>query len=209
MPEGGDDYAREIRSRRLDCGFEARNVVIDVVDHMGAVFRRYAKRMGRTPRNRAMVGALGGEDFATPRRCAGQDHASGRRVRSIFREYCPIGVRKESDQAFSQLHHPLGRTIHAITLRHLALYGLSDDRMIVAKHDRAPTTHEIQIPTTVNVPNMATGRALKKLRIARGKRFAAHVPVHPARNNSARSRSKLLIRRFCQNVHEKGLRLRK
>src|ERR1700678_652650 len=172
------DHSGEIAAGCLDRPLETGDVVVDVFDQMRAILGRYAERMRRAPWHGAVIGAPCGEDLSSSRGGARQRDAGRSRVGPILREQRPVRMGYEPNEALGQFHHSLAGTVEQIAGGHLAQYGLRHSRMLVAENIRSPATHEIDIATAVDVPDVAAFAALEELRIAVGQSGRSHVAEH-------------------------------
>jgi hypothetical protein len=154
VAEGGDEDGGEVGSVAVDGGFEARDVVEDVVIDMGAVFGGDAGEGGRGPGHGAVVGATGDEDFAVPGAGAGEGDGHGGGVGAVFGTG-PISVGMVSTRSSASSTMDSDRPVLAVAEGSLAGGGGFDLGVMVAEQDGAPGAHEVNVFVAVDVADAA------------------------------------------------------
>jgi hypothetical protein len=200
VAESRHQYRREILARLFDGRPQALHVVVLEVQEVGAVFGRHPGNTWRTPWQRAVIAAACDQHLAAAGTGAGNRHAAGGRIAAVFLKHRPICMWQHGDEVFGEFHHDLPRAIEAISFGSLRLSRRLNFGMPMAKHNRPPAAHEIDIFAPIDVAHAATFRGGKELRITFREPRSVEMAPHAAWNHQLRPCAQQGIRglRFAQ-----------
>lgn len=185
VAECRNEDAGQVVDRLLGGGVERGDVVVDVVDLVGAVLRRRPAGPRRTPGRGTVIGALGHQDLA-PRSLGARHHrAGGGGVGAVLGEHRPVGRRDGLHHLLRQLHQHLAGTVGDAHACALGAGGSVCLRVAVAQDHRAERAHEVEIFVAVHITKPGALGFGEELREPLGQARRVHVAPHAARNDPA------------------------
>ena len=193
VAEGRHHDCGQILARLGNRRVKAGNVVVGEMEQVRPVFRGHTDQRGRAPRHRAMISASRHQHLATSGARACEGDAGGHGIRAVLLKQRPVGMGDGRHQLFRQHHRVFGRPVEAVARIELRARRRFHFGMAVAKDDRAPAAHEVDITAPVHVAHPRAFAAGKELRIAGRHRRCAHMSPHSSWNHMPRARSQQRI----------------
>ena len=91
-------------------------------------------------------------------------YGEGCNVVSVFREECPVCACNSVDKKLREVYHNSRGGCYNVSLFSLLCCGFFYVRVVVAENVRTVRAHIVDVPVSVNVPEVAAMRSRRKLR---------------------------------------------